>query len=125
MYRSLLSFGLCTQVGGSVYPARINFNTCSVGRKLILFGGEAAHAVALNDTFVLDLDVPNPSWEQWKLTPPEGCLYPPGRWGHTLRPLMDGKLVLFGGCGAAGALNDVWLLDHNNSSPHWKEVGLA
>ena len=45
-----------------------------------------------------------------------------GRWGHTLRVMKDGRLVLIGGCGAEGALNDCFIIDINAMEPMWREV---
>ena len=51
---------------------------------------------------------------------------PPGRWGHTLSCLNGSRLVLFGGCGGQGLLNDVFILDLDAQHPTWREIpGLA
>jgi hypothetical protein len=102
---------------------RTNFSTCGVGNRVFIFGGEGADASAYNDLFVLDLDVPAPAWQAVVL--PEDALLPPGRWGHTLRELGSSALVLFGGCSAAGPLNDVFVLNLAVSPPVWREVVCA
>eukprot|EP00959_Pyramimonas_sp_CCMP1952_P075926 1586689-Pyramimonas_sp.AAC.1 len=48
-----------------------------MGRKMILFGGEATHAQPLNDLHMLDLDDLTPTWTELQL--PEGSVKPPGR----------------------------------------------
>jgi clock-associated PAS protein ZTL len=111
------------RVGGAVTPVRTNFSTCGVGNRVFIFGGEGADASAYNDLFVLDLDVPAPAWQAVVL--PEDALLPPGRWGHTLRELGSSALVLFGGCSAAGPLNDVFVLNLAVSPPVWREVVCA
>ncbi|KAL2928904.1 Adagio protein 1 [Bienertia sinuspersici] len=51
---------------------------------------------------------------------------PPGRWGHTLSCVNDSNLVVFGGCGTQGLLNDVFVLDLDAKQPTWREIsGLA
>nr|AML78001.1 putative LOV domain-containing protein [Viola canadensis] len=104
-------------VAGSVEPSRCNFSACAVGNRLLLFGGEGVNMQPMNDTFVLDLDAGNPEWERVSVKSS-----PPGRWGHTLSCLNGSWLVLFGGCGRQGLLNDVFVLDLDAKQPTWKEV---
>nr|AML77861.1 putative LOV domain-containing protein [Erigeron canadensis]AML78045.1 putative LOV domain-containing protein [Erigeron canadensis] len=108
-------------VGGAVEPSRCNFSACAVGNRVVLFGGEGVNMQPLNDTFVLDLNSTKPKWEHVKVGSP-----PPGRWGHTLSCVNDSNLVVFGGCGTQGLLNDVFLLDLDAKHPTWREIsGLA
>ncbi|KAE8663880.1 Adagio protein 3 [Hibiscus syriacus] len=104
-------------VGGAVEPSRCNFSACAAGNRLVLFGGEGVNKQPMNDTFVLDLDDSNPEWQQLSVKSS-----PPGRWGHTLSCLKGSWLVLFGGCGRQGLLNDVFVLDLDAKQPTWKEV---
>lgn len=104
-------------VKGAVEPYRCNFSACAVGSKLVLFGGEGANMQPLNDTFVLDLEADAPEWRAVRV----GSA-PPGRWGHTLSCLNSSALVVFGGCGADGLLNDVFVLDLDEQEPTWREV---
>ncbi|XP_077230662.1 flavin-binding, kelch repeat, f box 1 [Tasmannia lanceolata] len=104
-------------VGGGVEPSRCNFSACAVGNRLVLFGGEGVNMQPMDDTFVLNLDAANPEWRRIKVT----CS-PPGRWGHTLSCLNGSWLVVFGGCGSKGLLNDVFVLDLDAHQPTWKEV---
>nr|AML76632.1 putative LOV domain-containing protein [Astilbe chinensis] len=104
-------------VGGSVEPSRCNFSACAAGNRLVLFGGEGVNMQPMNDTFVLNLDAANPEWRQVTVKSS-----PPGRWGHTLSSLNDSWLVVFGGCGKQGLLNDVFVLDLDAEQPTWKEV---
>eukprot|EP00250_Pteridium_aquilinum_P007227 c16996_g1_i1 orf=506-2368(+) len=104
-------------VGGSVEPSRCNFSACAVGTKVVLFGGEGVNMQPMNDTFVLDLSASHPEWRHVQVSSP-----PPGRWGHTLSCLNGSSLVVFGGCGKEGLLNDVFVLNLDEPSPSWREV---
>lgn len=108
-------------VGGAVEPSRCNFSACAVGNRVVLFGGEGVNMQPMNDTFVLDLNSSNPEWRHVQVSSP-----PPGRWGHTLSCVNGSHLVVFGGCGRQGLLNDVFLLDLDANPPTWREIsGLA
>ena len=108
-------------VGGVVEPSRCNFSACAVGNRVVLFGGEGVNRQPLNDTFVLDLNSSNPEWRHVKVSSP-----PPGRWGHSLSCVNGSNLVVFGGCGTQGLLNDVFVLDLDAKQPTWREIsGLA
>jgi clock-associated PAS protein ZTL len=108
-------------VGGSVEPSRSNFSACAVGNRVVLFGGEGVNMEPMNDTFVLDLSASKPEWRHFNVS-----AAPPGRWGHTLSCLNGSRLVLFGGCGGQGLLNDVFILDLDAQHPTWREIpGLA
>jgi clock-associated PAS protein ZTL len=107
-------------VGGSVEPSRCNFSACAVGNKLVLFGGEGVNMQPMNDTFVLDLSADRPEWRHVDVS-----AAPPGRWGHTLCCLNGSWLVVFGGCGTDGPLNDVFVLDLDAAHPAWREVAGA
>ncbi|KAL9364544.1 hypothetical protein Peur_042417 [Populus x canadensis] len=104
-------------VGGAVEPSRCNFSACAVGNRLVLFGGEGVNMQPMDDTFVLNLDAANPEWQRISVKSS-----PPGRWGHTLSCLNGSWLVVFGGCGRQGLLNDVFVLDLDAKQPTWKEV---
>nr|AML78575.1 putative LOV domain-containing protein [Hakea drupacea] len=104
-------------VRGPVEPSRSNFSACAVGNRIVLFGGEGVNMQLMNDTFVLDLNSPNPGWQCVKLSSP-----PPGRWGHTLSCVNGSNLVVFGGCGRQGLLNDVFVLDLDAQDPTWREI---
>nr|AML78823.1 putative LOV domain-containing protein [Xanthium strumarium] len=105
------------RVGGAVEPSRCNFSACAAGNRLVLFGGEGVNMQPMDDTFVLNLDAVNPEWRQVSVKSA-----PPGRWGHTLSCLNGSWLVVFGGCGKQGLLNDVFVLDLDAKQPTWIEV---
>ncbi|RWR91425.1 putative LOV domain-containing protein [Cinnamomum micranthum f. kanehirae] len=104
-------------VGGAVEPSRCNFSACAVGNRVVLFGGEGVNMQPMNDTFVLDLNASKPEWRHVNVSSP-----PPGRWGHTLSCLNGSWLVVFGGCGREGLLNDVFILDLDAQHPTWREI---
>nr|CAB3489988.1 unnamed protein product [Digitaria exilis] len=104
-------------VGGRVEPSRCNFSACAVGNRLVLFGGEGVNMQPMDDTFVLNLEAARPEWSRVKVS-----ASPPGRWGHTLSWLNGSWLVVFGGCGQQGLLNDVFVLDLDAQQPTWREV---
>ncbi|XP_010531680.1 PREDICTED: adagio protein 3-like isoform X2 [Tarenaya hassleriana] len=104
-------------VRGSVEPSRCNFSACAVGNRLVLFGGEGVDMQPMDDTFVLNLDSEYPEWQRVRVKSS-----PPGRWGHTLSCLNESWLVVFGGIGRQGLLNDVFVLDLDAKQPTWKEV---
>ncbi|KAK6146722.1 hypothetical protein DH2020_020591 [Rehmannia glutinosa] len=104
-------------VGGAVEPSRCNFSACAAGNRLVLFGGEGVNMQPMDDTFVLNLDAANPEWRRVSVKSS-----PPGRWGHTLSCLNGSWLVVFGGCGRQGLLNDVFIIDLDAKQPTWKEV---
>nr|AML77222.1 putative LOV domain-containing protein [Grevillea robusta] len=104
-------------VGGAVEPSRCNFSACAAGNRLVLFGGEGVNMQPMDDTFILNLDAANPEWRRMPVTSS-----PPGRWGHTLSCVNGSSLVVFGGCGRQGLLNDMFVLDLDAQQPTWKEV---
>ncbi|KAL9256133.1 Adagio protein 3-like protein [Drosera capensis] len=104
-------------VGGAVEPFRCNFSTCAAGNRLVLFGGEGINMEPMDDTFVLNLDAEFPEWHRMYVKSS-----PPGRWGHTLSCLNGSSLVVFGGYGRQGLLNDVFVLDLDAKQPTWREV---
>nr|AML77791.1 putative LOV domain-containing protein [Teucrium chamaedrys] len=104
-------------VRGVVEPSRCNFSACAAGNRLVLFGGEGVNMQPMDDTFVLNLDSEHPEWSRVSVKSS-----PPGRWGHTLSCLNGSWLVVFGGCGRQGLLNDVFVLDLDAKQPTWKEV---
>ncbi|XP_010271365.1 PREDICTED: adagio protein 3-like [Nelumbo nucifera] len=105
------------KVGGSVEPSRCNFSACAAGNRLVLFGGEGVNMQPMNDTFILNLDAENPEWLRLSM-----ASSPPGRWGHSLSCLNGSLMVVFGGCGRQGLLNDVFVLDLDAQKPTWKQV---
>lgn len=105
-------------MGGTIEPSRCNFSSCAAGKnRLVLFGGEGVDMQPMNDTFMLDLDADRPEWLRVSVESP-----PPGRWGHTLTCINGSWLVVFGGCGKQGLLNDTFALDLDAEQPTWREI---
>ncbi|KAK9750840.1 hypothetical protein RND81_02G225700 [Saponaria officinalis] len=104
-------------VGGSVEPSRCNFSACAAGNRLVVFGGEGVGMQPMDDTFVMNLDSEHPEWRRVVVKSS-----PPGRWGHTLSCFNGSWLVVFGGCGRQGLLNDVFVLDLDAKHPTWTEI---
>jgi N-acetylneuraminic acid mutarotase len=79
-----------------------------VGGTLYLFGGrtEAEESTSLNELHALGLGTL--VWKQ--ITSPNP---PPQRNYHTMAAYNDQYLYVFGGCGQAGRLNDLWCYDTN------------
>lgn len=82
--------------------------------RMITFGG---HPDYLNDTWALNLSGA-PSWAQVSPVGPP----PPARWGHSLiyDPVGD-RVIVFGGIGLSGNLNDVWALNLA-TTPTWVQL---
>lgn len=77
-----------------------------LGASLFLFGGrtEAEESTSLNELHALHLDTL--VWKQINSPSP-----PPQRNYHTMAAYTDRYLYVFGGCGQAGRLNDLWCYD--------------
>uniref|UniRef100_A0A061S0T0 Clock-associated PAS protein ZTL n=1 Tax=Tetraselmis sp. GSL018 TaxID=582737 RepID=A0A061S0T0_9CHLO len=82
-----------------------------------MFGGESLTGEALNDTYILDLSAENPCWQVLNV-----LKRPSARWGHTLRWLRNSWVILFGGYGPEGPLNDVHILDLEAEAKVWERV---
>nr|AML77657.1 putative LOV domain-containing protein [Tragopogon porrifolius] len=108
------------KVGGSIEHSRCNFSACASGNRLVFFGGEGVDKQPMDDTFVLDLDESNPGWREVRVKST-----PPGRWGHTISSLNKSCLVIFGGYGKQGLLNDVFVLDMDAKEPTWVEIAIG
>lgn len=83
--------------------------------RLVVYGGRNQEGRRLNDVWVLN----STTWH-WKRVPTQGAV-PPQR-HSALAAFHTGRLVVFGGCGVEGAMNDVWVLDLAGAPPAWKQV---
>jgi len=83
------------------------------GKVFVLFGGKGAGGSLLGDTWTF-----NPVKNTWtQLFPP---VSPPARAGHILEwDPVSKKVLLFGGQGASGLLNDTWTF----SGSTWTKLG--
>ncbi|XP_040382858.1 F-box/kelch-repeat protein At1g51550 [Oryza brachyantha] len=110
------------EVGPHAPPPRGAHAACCVDDKfIVIHGGIGLSGSRLGDTWLLDLSngLRSGSWHQIGDTEP----LPLSRSGHTLTWIGGSRMVLFGGRGSEfDVLNDVWLLDINESYPKWKEL---
>jgi len=83
---------------------------------MVVFGGAAAGGL-LNDTWALNLGT-----LQWTQMAPQGTP-PPARRGHTavMNSAQD-KMVVFGGLGSGGFLNDLWKLELTPGAVEWVQL---
>jgi N-acetylneuraminic acid mutarotase len=77
-----------------------------VTRKVIMFGGRAESGPSLNDTWVYD-----PVANTWTEAKPTGPLPLPRRGAAMACDPATRKVIMFGGNGDAGALDDTWAYD--------------
>ncbi|MCY0094898.1 Kelch repeat-containing protein [Hoeflea ulvae] len=94
----------------AAWPARSDFSLVEMGGKLYLFGGNGDSGL-LNDLWTSTDAI---SWTEISI-PPFGDESPAARSNAVLYGLSS-KLMLYGGTGAGGALNDCWFWD---SSSNW------
>ncbi|XP_057977520.1 nitrile-specifier protein 5 [Malania oleifera] len=88
-------------VTGDVPPPRIGVTMASVGDTIYVFGGRDGAHKELNEFYSFDTRTNN-----WTLL----SAGPPHRSYHSMT--ADDRLVyVFGGCGVAGRLNDLWAYD--------------
>ena len=95
---------VCAQVGkkSTENPSpRDGHQTCVVGDKLVLFGGEALSGL-LADTWIGRIKGRDLTWHRSST-----AISPCARWQHSLN-LLDGQVFLFGGDTGDGCVNDTW-----------------
>eukprot|EP00252_Welwitschia_mirabilis_P000548 TRINITY_DN1051_c0_g1_i1.p1 TRINITY_DN1051_c0_g1~~TRINITY_DN1051_c0_g1_i1.p1 ORF type:complete len:327 (-),score=74.43 TRINITY_DN1051_c0_g1_i1:530-1510(-) len=98
---------------GDVPPPRIGVTMASVGSVIYLFGGRDAEHRELNQFYSFDT-----VGCTWTLISEEDSS-PPHRSYHAMA--ADKKAVyVFGGCGKAGRLNDLW--EYNTEESKWKAL---
>ncbi|CAA7409644.1 unnamed protein product [Spirodela intermedia] len=92
------------EVTGDIPPPRVGVTMATVGKTIYVFGGRDAEHKELNELYSFDTTTDN-----WTLLS-SGELGPPSRSYHSTA--ADGHHVyIFGGCGVAGRLNDLWAYD--------------
>ncbi|KAH0569442.1 Kelch repeat-containing protein [Spironucleus salmonicida] len=84
-------------------PGRYGHAAAIIGSKLYVFGGKNPQIQALFDDFY-ELDLIELEWKRLEI---DGIC---GRYGMSMCE-NDGKLIVFGGKGAVGRLNDIWVVD--------------
>eukprot|EP00850_Spirogloea_muscicola_P020424 SM000216S06550 [mRNA] locus=s216:65038:66517:+ [translate_table: standard] len=94
---------------------RVGVAAAAVGPKLLVFGGRDEGHAELGETYAFDT-----ATGTWQLLA-SGVSAPPARSYHSLAAGGDGKRVYtFGGCGASGRLNDLWVYDVDAGS--WRQL---
>lgn len=112
-----------TAATGNVPPARFYHTAVydSANSRMMLFGGLPINGCGANDLWVLSNANGvggTPTWTQ--LSPSSS---PAARWGHNaVYDPKTNKMIIFGGNGCQGPLNDVWTLSNANGlggTPAW------
>ncbi|KAK9804932.1 hypothetical protein WJX73_000485 [Symbiochloris irregularis] len=85
------------------------------GNEMVMYSGRNQEGRRLNDVWTLD----SATWH-WKRVPTQGAV-PPQR-HSAVAAFHRRRLVVIGGCGAEGPMNDVWALDLAELPPSWKQV---
>lgn len=97
-------------------------------KRMTVFGGSAGPAGFVDELWVLknaDATTGPPTWE--RLEPAEGGPLPRSRHTAVYAPASN-RMIVFGGFGGSGALNDVWILDGANGAtgtPRWMQLGVG
>lgn len=89
---------------GDLPPPRVGVTMAAVGSTIYVFGGRDAEHKELNELYSFDT-----STNTWALIP-AGNVAPPHRSYHST-VADDWHVYIFGGCGVAGRLNDLWAFD--------------
>ncbi|KAK6919208.1 hypothetical protein RJ641_015112 [Dillenia turbinata] len=91
-------------VTGDVPPPRVGVTMAAVGETIYVFGGRDATHKELNELFSFDTHT-----NKWTLLS-SGESGPAHRSYHSTTA-DDQRVYIFGGCGVAGRLNDLWAFD--------------
>jgi hypothetical protein len=96
----------------------INTGTEYVPGRMIVFGGQTSGGTPVNDTWELDLATMH--WEELAVGPTK----PSARRGHTALkdPQWPDKMLVFGGQGAGGFVNDLWRFDTDPGEFAWHQL---
>lgn len=93
-----------SDASGSIPPPRVGVTMAAVGETIYVFGGRDAEHRELNELYSFDTKTNN-----WALIS-SGDIGPPNRSYHSMTS-DDRHVYVFGGCGVAGRLNDLWAFD--------------
>lgn len=100
---------------GEVPPPRVGVTMAAVGGTVFVFGGRDRDHKELNELYSFDTDT-----STWTLLS-SGDSGPPHRSYHSMVADGEGSRVyVFGGCGNAGRLNDLWAYDV--AAGRWEEL---
>ena len=89
---------------GDTPPPRVGVTMAAVGDTIYVFGGRDAEHKELNELYSFDTKTSN-----WALIS-SGDNGPPHRSYHSMTA-DEQRVYVFGGCGVAGRLNDLWAFD--------------
>ncbi|OVA20129.1 Kelch repeat type 1 [Macleaya cordata] len=89
---------------GDVPPPRVGVTMVAVGGTIYVFGGRDSDHNELNELYSFDTCT-----NKWTLIS-SGDVGPPNRSYHSMTS-DDQRVYVFGGCGVAGRLNDLWAFD--------------
>lgn len=89
---------------GDVPPPRVGVTMATIGNTIYVFGGRDTEHKELNELYSFDT-----STNKWTLIS-SGDTGPPHRSYHSVTT-DDRHVYIFGGCGVAGRLNDLWAYD--------------
>ncbi|OAY71428.1 Nitrile-specifier protein 5 [Ananas comosus] len=92
---------------GDVPPPRVGVTMTSIGSTIYVFGGRDFDHKELNEFYSFDTHT-----NEWTLLS-SGDAGPPHRSYHSM-VADDRRVYVFGGCGNAGRLNDLWAYDTND-----------
>ncbi|KAF2069331.1 hypothetical protein CYY_009352 [Polysphondylium violaceum] len=103
---------------GSIPSGRSKHSATLMGDRIYVFGG--GDGIRLyNDTYYLDLATMN--WVHVNID--NGRLIPSARWGHSMVPLSDCTILLFGGHSGTKRLNDLYIF--NTETNEWSQPKLS
>jgi len=102
------------EADGDLPGERYGTRMVHVDDALYLFGGKRHHGPLLDDLYRFE-----PRGRRWTLLDPEGADRPSPRYAHAF--ISTGKRVLlFGGSGKEGFVNDLWVYDCNGD--RWEQL---
>ncbi|WOK92966.1 nitrile-specifier protein 5 isoform X2 [Canna indica] len=100
------------KVIGDIPPPRVGVTMTSIGNTIYVFGGRDLEHKELNELYSFDT-----SANEWTLLS-SGEVGPPHRSYHSMAA-DEQRVYIFGGCGNAGRLKDLWAFDID--SRQWTE----
>ncbi|KAL0481589.1 hypothetical protein AKO1_012517 [Acrasis kona] len=106
----------------SRFPMTLDFTVNQCDNKFILFGGRTGSSPS-NELHFVDIDLKQCQVEVKRVKIHKNSIKPPARYNHAAACLPNSNLLIFGGCGVSGLLNDMFIYDDRLKT--WKEVELS
>jgi len=94
----------------------------SANERMIVFGGRGFH-YNFDDVWALDLTTAGA--ESWTMVQPAGDPPPARRWHTAIYDGWNARMLVFGGGGSGGLMNDVWALSLTPGAEAWSEVPVS